>query len=118
MVRTLTCIECPVGCNIEVELLDGAVVSVNGNNCKRGDMYARNEVTCPRRVVASSVRAKDGAMVSVKTDRPIRKSEIFAIMDKINAVLLDKSVFIGDIIVKGIDEDVNLVATIDHELNE
>lgn len=118
MVKNLTCIECPMGCNIEVELSDGSVVSVKGNSCKRGDMYARNEVTSPRRVVTSSVRAKDGAMVSVKTDRPVRKSEIFAVMNKINAVMLDKSVSIGDTIVECIDEDANLIATIDHKLAE
>lgn len=118
MVEQLTCIECPMGCNIEVELSEGVVLSVNGNSCKRGEMYARNEVVCPRRVVTSSVRAVDGAMVSVKTDRPIRKSEIFVVMDKINAVLLDKSVVIGDIIVEEIDEDANLIATTDHKLNK
>lgn len=118
MVERLTCIECPMGCSIEVELSDDVVLSVKGNSCTRGDMYARNEIVCPKRVVTSSVRATDGAMVSVKTDRPIRKSEIFAVMDKINAVSLDRSVLIGDIIVEHIDEDANLIATVDHKLNK
>ena len=40
MKKTLTCIECPIGCTIEVELQDGNVISVQGNGCPRGRLYA------------------------------------------------------------------------------
>ena len=73
----LTCVECPMGCEIEVELTDGKVTSVKGNTCPRGKAYAENEVVCPRRVLTSSVRATNGKMVSVKTDAPIKKEETF-----------------------------------------
>lgn len=46
-IRHLTCISCPMGCPITVEMEDGQVVSVTGNTCKRGDIYARKEVTNP-----------------------------------------------------------------------
>ena len=36
-IRHLTCISCPMGCPITVEMEDGQVVSVTGNTCKRGD---------------------------------------------------------------------------------
>ena len=45
--RELTCIGCPMGCPLTVEIEDGNVVSVTGNTCKRGDVYARKEVTNP-----------------------------------------------------------------------
>ena len=38
--RTLTCINCPLGCQIEVTLDGGAVQSITGNTCKRGAEYA------------------------------------------------------------------------------
>ena len=38
--RTLTCINCPLGCQIEVTLDSGAVQSITGNTCKRGAEYA------------------------------------------------------------------------------
>ena len=66
MKKTLTCIECPIGCEIEVEIHGGKVISLKGNGCPRGKLYAENEVICPRRVVTSTVRAKDG---------PTRKKE-------------------------------------------
>lgn len=116
MIKHLTCIECPMGCSITVDVVDGVVKSVTGNTCYRGKMYAENEVICPLRVVTSTVRAIDGNMVSVKTDKPVRKSEIFEVMQKINAIRLDKSVKIGDVILENIDGDASLVATQDHNL--
>ena len=111
MKKALTCIECPIGCEIEVEVEDGKVLSVKGNSCPRGKTYAENEVTCPKRVVTSTVRAKNGVLVPVKTDRPIRKSEIFAVMTKINATVCELPVKIGDILMENICDDAHLIAT-------
>ena len=107
----LTCIECPMGCALTVEVENGKVVSVGGNNCARGKMYAENEVICPKRVVTSTVKTEKGVPVSVKTDKPVRKSEIFAVMEKINQVVAKTPIKIGDVLLEGIDEDANLVAT-------
>ena len=109
MKKNLTCIECPIGCEIEVEIEDGKVVSVKGNTCPRGKMYAENEVICPKRVVTSTVRAENGVMVPVKTDKPIKKSEIFTVMKKINETTCVLPVKIGDILVENIFDDANLV---------
>ena len=109
MKKNLTCIECPIGCEIEVEIEDGKVVSVKGNTCPRGKMYAENEVICPKRVVTSTVRAENGVMVPVKTDKPIKKSEIFTVMKKINETTCVLPVKIGDILVENISDDANLV---------
>ena len=109
MKKTLTCIECPIGCTIEVELQDGKVVSVNGNGCPRGKLYAENEVVCPRRVVTSTVRAKSGEMIPVKTNAPVKKSEIFSVMEKINATVCELPVKIGDILVENISDDIHLI---------
>ena len=75
--RELTCIGCPLGCALTVEIDGNEVVSVTGNTCKRGDDYARKEVTNPTRIVTSSVRVEGGtlAAVSVKTKEDIPKEE-------------------------------------------
>ncbi len=111
MKKFLTCIECPIGCEIEVETQNGEILSVKGNTCPRGKVYAENEVTCPKRVVTSTVRAKNGVMVPVKTDKPVKKSEIFAVMEKINKTVCALPVKIGDILVENISDDAHLVAT-------
>lgn len=109
MKKNLTCIECPIGCEIEVELENGAVVSVKGNNCPRGKLYAEAEVVCPKRVVTSTVRAENGEMIPVKTDRPVRKDAIFEVMQKINRTTCKTPVALGDILVENICDDANLV---------
>ena len=107
----LTCVECPMGCEIEVTLDGEKVVAVKGNTCPRGKAYAENVVTCPRRVLTTSVRAVDGRMVSVKTASPIKKSETFTVMEKINKIIVSAPVKIGQIICENVSENVNLVAT-------
>lgn len=111
MTHNLICIECPLGCAIEVETEDGAVVRVAGNGCPRGKRYAESEVTCPMRVVTSTVRSACGRMVPVKTSKPVRKSEMFRVMDVINATHPALPLSIGDVLVHGIDGDADLVVT-------
>ena len=109
----LTCVECPMGCQIKVTMDGEKVVAVEGNSCPRGKLYAENEVVCPKRVVTSTVKTTFGVMLPVKTDKPVRKTEIFEVMNRINAVTVDRHVKIGEIVLENVDEDANLVATAD-----
>ena len=67
--RELTCIGCPLGCAVTVEMEGSEILRVSGHTCKRGEEYARKEVTNPTRIVTSIVRVIGGRipMVSVKT---------------------------------------------------
>ena len=113
MVRNLTCIVCPRGCQMEVVLSDdGAVISVKGNFCKRGLTYANDECTNPKRTVTSTVRCKSGGVVAVKTDRPIPKDMMFYVMAEINLAVAEDHVKIGDVIIENVAScDANVVAT-------
>ena len=88
--RQLTCINCPLGCQITVTLENGEVKDVTGNTCPRGDAYARNEVTNPTRVVTSIVKVDGGnlAACSVKTKEVIPKGKIFDILDILHLYLI------------------------------
>ena len=48
----LTCIMCPLGCSL-VATKDGDEIKVTGNNCQRGEIFAKEELTCPMRIVTS-----------------------------------------------------------------
>ena len=101
--RELTCIVCPRGCSLVVELDDnGAVTSVSGNVCKRGVTYANDECTNPMRVVTSTVRCEDGGVVSCKTSTSIPKALVLEAMKVINGVKAPASVRIGDVLVADI----------------
>ncbi len=113
-IRELTCINCPLGCQLRVEMNEGEVVSVSGNTCKRGDIYARKEVVSPTRTVTSTVAVVGGVhpVVPVKTKSDIPKSKIFDCMKEINAAAVNAPVYIGDVIIKDVcSSGVDVVAT-------
>ena len=57
MTKTITCINCPLGCAITVTVEDGAVAAVTGQGCKRGAAYAAQELTAPARMVTTTLFA-------------------------------------------------------------
>lgn len=112
--KELICIGCPLGCNLTVEMDGGQVVSVNGNTCKRGDDYARKELTDPRRIVTSTVPVAGGNLpvVSVKTASDIPKGKIRECLCALKGVTLTAPVQIGDVIVENVaDTSVDVIAT-------
>lgn len=100
MKRTLTCIACPLGCTLSVELDGKDVISVTGNTCPRGKDYATSECTSPVRTVTTTVRCKNGSLVSVKTNKPIPKDKVFDAMKIINSVVVSTPICIGDVIIE------------------
>lgn len=98
MDRELTCVECPMGCSIVVTIRDGEIVSIDGNTCARGKLYAQNEVFSPKRVVTSTVKLEGGGMLPVKTDRPVDKDKIFDVMNLINSLIVSAPVKVGYVV--------------------
>ena len=116
----LTCICCPMGCNLRAELDGDSILSVTGNGCKRGDEYARQECIAPVRVITASVPVVGGklARVSVKTAAPVPKDRIFDVMDAIRRISAQAPVAIGDVLCENIaNTGANLVATRNAERN-
>lgn len=112
--RELICIGCPLGCNLTVTMDNGQVTDVTGNTCKRGDIYARKEVTKPTRIVTSTVKVSGGIapMVSVKTQSDIPKEKISDCVAALKNVIARAPVSIGDILVSDVaGTGVDIVAT-------
>ena len=105
-----------MGCQLKVELEDGEVKSVSGYTCRRGEVYARKEVTNPTRIVTSSVKAEGAAsgetMVSVKTASDIPKGKIFDVVKDLKDVTVKAPVHIGDVVKANVaGTGVDMVAT-------
>lgn len=112
--KELICIGCPLGCMVTVETDGEEIISVKGNTCKRGEDYARKEVTNPTRIVTSTVMAEGGHldMVSVKTGSDIPKGKIFDCVKALKGIRVQAPVHIGDVIVKNVaGTGVDVVAT-------
>ncbi|MCI9119841.1 MAG: DUF1667 domain-containing protein [Flavonifractor sp.] len=112
--RELICIGCPMGCPVTVELEGGEIVNVTGHTCKRGDVYARKEVTNPTRIVTSTVMVEGGTadMVSVKTRDDVPKGKIFECVQALKGLTVQAPVHIGDVILSdAAGTGVDIIAT-------
>ncbi|MVB10103.1 hypothetical protein CAFE_07770 [Caprobacter fermentans] len=117
--RKLVCTVCPNSCGITVELNEKAeAVRVLGNKCPRGEAFARQEITCPVRVITSTalLRCEDGREALL----PVRSSEAFALskharaMELLRHVTVRSPVRMGDIIIRNLlDTGVDLIASCD-----
>ena len=112
--KNLICIGCPMGCPLTVSMEQGQVIRVTGNTCKRGDIYARKEVTDPTRIVTTTVKVTGGteAMVSVKTKTDIPKGKIFECVRALKNICVEAPVHIGEIILENVaGTGVEIIAT-------
>lgn len=118
MMKTITCIVCPNGCTLSVEEKDG-VIDVQGNMCKRGMDFAKQECTDPKRSVCTTVRTKfrEFPVLPVKTDGEVPLDKIFDVMNEINNVVVEVPKRNGDVVIKNIlNFGVDVVATSDMTL--
>ena len=73
--KKMICIVCPRGCELSIDELG----NVTGNKCVRGPIYAKEEISCPRRILTSSIRVinRKDLLCSIKTTSAIKKEDIF-----------------------------------------
>lgn len=110
--RVLTCIGCPMGCTLNVEIEAEQVKRVTGNTCKRGEIYAKKEVTNPTRIVTTTVRIKGGKVVPVKTKEDIPKGKIIDCVKELKHLEIEFPVQIGQIIVEDVaDTGIPVITT-------
>lgn len=110
----LICTSCPVGCRMTIIEDKKGNIEVTGNACKRGEKYAFDEYSNPKRMVTSSIFIDGGnnALVSVKTDKPIKKELVKEVFCLIKKMRVKAPIDIGDIIIRNVTgTDVNIVAT-------
>ena len=114
MIKTLTCIECPKGCSLTIELKGNKIIAVSGNECEKGEKYAVDEIENPVRILTSSVLSEGLLlkMIPVRTDKPISKNCMFDAMNAVKRLRISKSVCAGDIVAENfLNLGVNLIAT-------
>jgi CxxC motif-containing protein len=115
--KNLTCIICPSGCSLAVE--EGPPgpggfpeLTITGNRCPRGAVYAREEIRSPRRVVTATCGImEDGAgteggpagrglrRIPVKTTGPCPREQIPALLEEIYRTRIRLPVKAGDLVI-------------------
>lgn len=99
-ISEVTCIRCPLGCAITVDVApDGVAVYREGASCARGREYAAAEVTAPVRSVATTINVPGcGEPLSVKTADPIPKPLIADAVRAMKAAHVELPVRMGGMV--------------------
>ena len=107
--REMTCITCPNGCTLSVEEKDGRIV-VTGNQCPKGEAFAKSELTNPMRTISTTVSTRDPAVpvVPVRVSGEIPTGRIFDVMEAINRLTVTApvgrgAVLAADVLGLGVD---------------
>ena len=112
--KEITCIVCPISCKILVKV-DGTTCEIlEGNKCKQGIDYARNEALDPRRMLTTSVLVEDGAwpLVSVKSSQPVPKDKVFPVLKENKKTTVKAPIKSGEIILKNVaNTAIDIIAT-------
>lgn len=121
MLREYTCIICPNGCDIQADVENGKILSITGNICPKGESYVEQELTDPRRNIATSILVKNGELplASVRLTNPIPKGEIGKAMEEIRKISLEAPVKAGTIVISeilGYESDVIVTKTVERDL--
>ena len=116
------CTTCPSECLLTVEIersADGAVAevrSVTGNSCPRGDTFAHQELTCPMRVLTTTVAVSGGdeTLLPVRTAEAIPLALHAQAMDLIRGLVVNAPIRMGDTVMANLlYTGIDLIASMD-----
>ena len=112
--KEITCIVCPIGCKILVRTDGTRFELLDGNKCKKGVDYARNEALDPRRMLTSSILVKNGEwpLVSVKSSRAVPKDKVFSVLKEIRRTDVNAPIKTGQILIENAaNTGINIIST-------
>lgn len=118
---SLTCIICPMGCSMEVEVETNSsgqkkVLSVKDNGCKRGEQYAAKELQNPTRTLTTTIKVEGGELplVPVKTAGEVPKASLLQCMEVVRRASCKAPVKRGDVLIYDLlGTGVNVIACAD-----
>ena len=127
MRQELTCITCPMGCHLTIERPDSGAegeMTVTGNRCPRGDVYAREELLAPKRTVTATCRIHRGGAsasaeafggprrVPCRTRAPFPKERVNELLAAIYELEVSLPVERGAVLLKdALGQGIDVVAT-------
>ncbi len=113
-IREMICISCPLGCHLSLYKDENDELSVTGNKCKRGVVYAEEEYYAPKRVVTCTCPAESEVLprLPVRTNTSLPKEHIDALLRAAYALTLTPPVACGQVLIEDFEgTGVNLIAS-------
>lgn len=112
--KEIVCVNCPMGCRINVTTENKEIISITGNNCPRGKEYALQETIRPMRILTTTIKINGGIhnVLPVITDKAIPLDLTYSCMDIIRNIKVDAPIHEGDVIVNNLlNTGANLIAS-------
>ena len=109
----IICVACPKGCRLRVSR-EGETFTVSDQGCKRGEQYARQEMTDPRRMVATTVQIENSShpLLPVYTAAPFPKAKIGPLLGELRKIRLRGPIQMGAVILKNaLETGIDVVAS-------
>ena len=105
-IKHLTCIGCPMSCPLELTIVDGKIHQVTGNECKRGEEYARQEFAAPSRMVSTTIACSAGLWprLPVKTAAAIPKDKVIEAVQTLHTLKVKAPIQTGQVILENVAE--------------
>lgn len=99
--KYIICTICPVGCEIEVTGNEEEVLSLDGNQCKRGIPYATSEFLNPERILTTTAKINNYRLnvIPVRSNKPIPKKLLMEAMDIIKKIEINGPVEMEDVVI-------------------
>ncbi len=115
------CVTCPMGCAIQAVIEDGELKEIEGEACRRGIDWVRQELSDPRRMLTTTVQVEGGVLplVPVRSRDALPKDEILPVAALLRHVVLQAPVKEGQIVVADVlSTGVDIIASRDLDANE
>lgn len=112
--KELTCIVCPIGCQMTVEKRAEGKLKVTGNRCKRGVAYAEVEFNDPRRVITATAAVSQGVFgrLPVRSSGSVPVDRVAPFLAAIYELRLDAPIALGETVATDVaSTGIDLVAT-------
>ncbi|MBC7315089.1 MAG: DUF1667 domain-containing protein [Chloroflexi bacterium] len=108
--REFICVVCPMGCTIRATVEGQEILSLEGQACKRGEAFVREEVTAPKRMLTTTVRVRGGRypLLPVRSSAPLPKEKLFAVAAllrqvEVQAPVQERQVIVPNVLGTGVD---------------
>jgi CxxC motif-containing protein len=111
---TYLCTRCPLGCRLEVDVVDDDIVEIRGFECAKGKRYAKEEHTDPRRPLSTTVAVSGGHLprLPVRTAEPVPKQAVLDVVRSLRQVTVQAPVTRNQVIVTDVaGTGIEIIAT-------
>jgi len=108
------CVTCPVGCTIRATVEGGELVAFQGQACKRGEAFVREELTAPRRMLTTTVAVRGGRLplLPVHSSAPLPRALLLPAATLLRQVQVEAPIEEGQVVVENVlDSGIDMLAS-------